>query len=133
MTNTEWKKFFEIGARILGHGAHLAHLSTTWCAWTIFPALKGASDLNYWYSGLPNIEDLAETHIKDSPSVWGQPFPYDQLAHIIIPRAFCWDVIIDKKYQSGVKQQNIDQLSDALKVEQIPHRKIDYLLEIKLF
>ena len=55
------------------------------CAWTLFDRLS--SDLHYWTCGLPALNDVGDTHIKDS-GVWGQPFLYSSLAHIVVPRHF---------------------------------------------
>ncbi|MEN9491817.1 MAG: hypothetical protein RJA63_2266 [Pseudomonadota bacterium] len=62
-----------------------------------------------------------------------QPFQYSDLAHLIIPAQFYWERVIDSEFQSGTKQQDIDQLSKELTQYGLPHRKTNLVLEIKLY
>jgi hypothetical protein len=87
--------------------------------------------MHYWTGGLPAEEDLDETGTKDS-GVWGQPFLYRQLAHIVIPREFFWE-IIRPDYTNGTKTQDIARLSQELTRISIPHRLTELVLEIKLY
>lgn len=42
MTDSQWKTFFELCAKVLGPGSwHDAAQSTSWCAWTLFDRLDG--------------------------------------------------------------------------------------------
>jgi hypothetical protein len=130
MTDAEWFSFFRLCTLILGRGSWTTCRSQTWCAWTTFSSLE--DELNYWKRGLPNLEDIAETHIKDN-GVWGQPFLYKDIAHIIIPRTFYWERADEHDFECGTKTQDIDRLSNALTEANIVHRKTDVILEIKLY
>ena len=133
MTDQHWKMFFEACAKVLGSGGHRKPaLSTTWCAWTLFDRLS--SDLHYWTCGLPALKDVDETHINDS-GVWGQPFLYSSLAHVVIPRQFDWEAgdFNDDTHTYGTKTQDLDGLSKLLSSNGVPHRLTDLVLEIKLY
>lgn len=133
MTDQHWKRFFEACANVLGSGGHRnPALSTTWCAWTLFDRLS--SDLHYWTCGLPALTDVGDAHIKDS-GVWGQPFLYSEIAHIVIPRHFDWEAgdFKDDTHTHGTKTQDLDNLSKLLSSIDVPHRLTDLVLEIKLY
>ncbi|CCF97979.1 hypothetical protein B7R78_0006950 [Ralstonia solanacearum] len=130
MDDNAWKTFFTTCADILGVGAPTASQSNTWCSWTTFGRLR--EDAGYWQSGLPNRSDIHDAWIGDG-GVWRQPFPYADLAHIIIPREFYWERISKEGFESGVNLQNIESLSIELREKGIEHRKTDLLLEIKLY
>jgi hypothetical protein len=68
MTDIEWKTFFEVCAITLGTGSYRASESETWCTWTTFQSVN--EDIHYWTSGLPNIDELESTWIKDG-GTWG--------------------------------------------------------------
>jgi hypothetical protein len=78
-----WRTFFSICARVLGPGEMRAAQSQSWCAWTTFERL--ISDSGYWTSGLLAEPELMETYTVDG-GPWGQPFSYQNIAHVIIPR-----------------------------------------------
>lgn len=133
MTDQQWKAFFEACAKVLGSGGHRnPALSTSWCAWTLFDRLS--SDMHYWTCGLPALRDVADSHIKDS-GVWGQPFLYSTLAHIVIPREFDWEAgdFTDGTHTHGTKTQRLDELSKVLVSAGIPHRLTNLVLEVKLY
>lgn len=130
MTNIEWKNFFILCNEILGIGDINPVLSNNWCAWTTFSRLS--NDSGYWTSGLPTLSYIDETHIKDNSS-WKQPFLYQDIAHIIIPKEFFWEKISSNTYENGVKLQNIDLLSKVLDKANLYHNCSSYALDIKLF
>ena len=133
MTDQQWKAFFEACATVLGSDGHpVASFSGTWCAWTLFDRLN--HDLHYWTCGLPALEDVGDTHIRDS-GVWGQPFLYSTLAHIVLPRSFDWESGDFSKgtHAHGTKSQDLDALSKILSSHAIPHRLTNLVLEIKLY
>ena len=136
MNHDMWKVFFETCATILGAGCHNRITSESWCAWTTFDRLT--DDCQYWSGGIPALEDIDETTIKDS-GVWGQPFHYEQLAHIIIPKSFYWEISEKNiendgyKFEQGNKIQNIELLSKSLTEKNIPHRLTNLLLEVKFY
>jgi hypothetical protein len=133
MTDQHWKMFFEACAKVLGSdGYRNPALSATWSAWTVFDRLS--SDLHYWTCGLPALKDVGDTHIKDS-GVWGQPFLYSSLAHMVIPRQFDWEAgdFKDGTHTHGTKTQDLDSLSQVLSSMGVPHRLTDLVLEIKLY
>jgi len=131
MNDEKWIKFFTICAEILGKGDGQARFSDSWCCWTTFDVLE--NDIRYFTRGLPNKEDLTETAVKDSPSAWGEPISYRDIAHILIPRKFYWETPAGPEFQTGYKTQDINKLSQALLEAGIEHRTTDVLLEIKLF
>lgn len=130
MNNEQWEIFFVACAKILGDGKRLAVDSGSWCAWTTFGSLS--TDIHYWSAGLPAQSDINSEFIGDN-GVWGQPFLYRDLAHIIVPKEFFWESNAGGKYENGVKVQNISELSSELERKNIPHRLTDIVLEIKLY
>ena len=130
MTDANWRAFFTICARVLGLGSSCAPKSQSWCAWTTFESLQ--SQLTYWTAGLPSANELTESHTTDG-GTWGQPFSYQDIAHIIIPKMFYWELQEGQVFKNGMQQQDIDALSVELQAAGLPHRKTDLVLEIKLF
>ena len=130
MNNQEWIAFFSTCNKVLGKGESKSHLSQSWCSWTTFARLN--EDAGYWTSGLPNSNELQEEYLKDS-GTWGQPFSYNEIAHIIVPRKFFWEDFSKKSYNSGIKEQDIDALSTELNKINIKHILGKYALEIKLY
>jgi hypothetical protein len=130
MTNDQWHNFFRICAKVLGPGARRAAQSKSWCAWTTFGSLSDS--VHYWAAGLPAEEDLAEVGTADR-GAWGQPFLYKDLAHIIIPREFYWEIVAPGQFENGTRQQDIAALSAALNSAGIRHRLTELVLEIKLY
>jgi hypothetical protein len=130
MTDEAWREFFLICARVLGKGARQAARSDSWCAWTTFRNLEEC--FNYWCAGLPSPEELTPSSVSDG-GTWGQPFAYQEIAHMVIPRRFYWESRTGIAFEHGVKVQNIDLLSEELSRAGIPHRKTPLLLEIKLY
>lgn len=63
---------------------------------------------------------------------WGQPFSYQEIAHVVIPRAFYWETAAGP-FDSGRKTQDIQRLSRELTAAGIPHRLTDLVLEVKLY
>ena len=130
MTNAQWQEFLRTARRILGQGASVSWASKSWCAWTTFQSLS--SEINYWKSGLPNEQDIFESHTADG-GVWGQPFHYEQIAHFIIPTRFYWEKFENQVFTQGYTQQNIGKRSQELTLLEIPHRLTELVLEIKLY
>lgn len=133
MTNQQWKNFFIACNDILGTGHPDPKISDNWCAWTIF----GSIGINYWSGGIPIIDDLRDTHTRDN-GVWSQPFGYEQLAHIILPREFewhnsNWNQSEDVSKLFGFKTQDVDALSERLCELSIEHNISEHCLDIKLF
>jgi len=89
-------------------------------------------DIHYWQAGIPAENELCATYVADG-GTWGQPFTYQDLAHVIVPRSFSWEFGVGTDFQCGTKVQDIDRLSHALSGAGINHRKTDLLLEIKLY
>ena len=124
MSAAQWKRFFQICAEVLGKGNWRIELSNSWCSFTTFRRLS-ESDAGYWTNGLPNSEDIYDSYIGDG-GVWGQPFQYSELAHILIPRTFMTD-------NGKEKSQNLEALAARLSAEKLPFRKTEIVLEIKLY
>lgn len=130
MTNQQWQTFFRICAEVLGAGAHRAAQSESWCAWTTFASLTDS--VHYWTAGLPAEADLSAIGTTDS-GTWGQPFLYQDLAHVIIPREFYWQIVQPGHFENGTRQQDIRALSLELTSAGIEHRLTELILEIKLY
>jgi len=130
MKSHDWEKIFRLSSKTLGVGNPCAKESNTWCSWTTFSRLK--EDAGYWTSGLPNNDDIGESFIKDN-GVWIQPFLYEDIAHLIIPKEFFWEVISKTGYENGVKYQNLEKLSIELHRLRLEHNLSKYCLEFKLF
>jgi hypothetical protein len=114
----------------LGRNPCIAPDKRTWCAWTTFERL--AEDSGYWTAALPLERELLDTGTADGGS-WGQPFRYDQIAHLILPRRYCWEQISYEGFTSGVHTQDVESLSKHLAATGIPHRLTELVLEIKLY
>jgi hypothetical protein len=130
MTNEQWRRFFEIGLKVLGVGASNPYLSESWCVFSTFSSFQYG--VNYYHRGFPGKEDLLEDRTIDG-GTWMQSIHYDDLAHLIVPKQFYWELVLDGKFQSGFKYQDIVTFSRDLEVHDIPHRKTDELLEVKLY
>lgn len=130
MTNEEWKKFFILGRTVLGPGSSSPEVSTSWCAYTSFSAIRNGAQ--YWHLGFPDFEDILDTKLADG-GVWRQVWHYDDLAHVVVPATFYWETEGGPKFTSGQKQQNIHLLSDKLQEAGVAHRLTDLVLEIKLY
>lgn len=130
MTDQQWQAFFKTCSRMVGPGTSNQAHSESWCAWTTFGSLKDS--VHYWSAGLPSEEYIASDHIRDS-GPWGQPFLYRDIAHIILPRQFYWELATDLRFTTGTKHQNLDALSLELHRLNILHRITPLVLEIKLY
>lgn len=130
VSDKDWREFFRICTEWLGQGDQLASKSASWCAWTTYRRIS--EDFGYWACGLPAIDDIGETGIGDG-GVWGQPFNYSELAHMIIPRSFYWEANVDGRFERGLRSQDIDELSSRLAAAGFQHRLTDLILEIKLY
>ena len=130
MQDQQWRDFFAICRDFLGEGSSHASASSTWCSWTTFARLQ--LDAGYWTSGLPNTGDIADSFITDG-GVWGQPFSYRELAHIVVPAKFYWETIEPGAFRNGTRTQDIGKLSALLRSAAVPHRLTDLLIEIKLY
>ena len=127
MSSEKWHAFFVTCAELLGPGDQHG----SWCAFTTFQRL--VDDAGYWTNGLPLKADISPTHIGDC-SVWGQPFAYADLAHIVIPKTFVWERYENGEWTEYVTQtQDIALLSKDLDAKSINHRLTNLVLEIKLY
>jgi hypothetical protein len=130
MQDREWHTFFATAVRVLGAGEVVLADTPSWCAWTTFTRL--AEDSGYWTRGLPRQDDIRSTHIADG-GVWGQSFPFAELAHVIIPREFSWEAQAPVPWKRGTRQQDIATLSSELTRAGIVHRATSLVLEIKCY
>jgi hypothetical protein len=130
MNNKEWKIFLSICRETLGKGAWDSFHSESWCAYTTFSSLENG--IYYWNCGFPDQNYFGDTHILDG-GLWRQSFKYSDLAHIIIPKTFYWEIISENRFESGTKIQDLNMLSKRLIESNILHRKTDLILEIKLY
>jgi len=130
MTDREWHQFFTTAIRVLGAGELRLADTPSWCSWTTFTRLFG--DAGYWTAGLPRGIEVRDTHIADS-GIWGQPFLFSDLAHIVIPREFYWETDARPGWQCGSRAQDIVRLSSELDAAGVPHRTTDKVLEVKVY
>ena len=130
MSDALWREFFIHCSRVLGQGDAQAARSQSWCSWTTFARLR--ADAKYWAAGLPAERELLANGTGDG-GTWSQPFIYQEIAHVIVPRRFTWELILDRSFESGAREQAIDRLSEELTVCGIKHRTTSLVLEIKLF
>lgn len=130
MNAVQWNKFFLAAAEVLGAGHFLPQYSESWCSWTTFGRLR--DDAGYWTRGLPAASEVFETHIGDG-GVWGQPFDFADLAHLIVPREFYWESDPGPEWTCGTKRQDVEGLSQKLMAAGIPHRLTDLVLEVKCY
>ena len=129
----QWRSFFLACIECLKPGDFSRSPSpeSSWCAYTTFTRLE--SDAGYWKSGLPLAQDIGERGINDC-GVWGQPFPFDDIAHVIIPRTIYWEDIRDGRWLGdGHAVQDIGTLSLALSAKGIEHSLTALVLEIKCY
>jgi len=80
----------------------------------------------------PALPDIGERGTNDS-GPWGQPFLYQDLAHVIVPSEFYWQTVAPGQFSNGTKKQDIQELSRQLSAAGISHRLTDLVLEIKLY
>jgi len=130
MTNDQVRTFLVTCAAVLGKGAPQACESVSWCAWTTFTRLS--EDAGYWTSGMPGADELADDAVKDG-GTWGQPFAYRDIAHLIVPRTFYWEKYSNTGFEQGVREQDIDTLSEALARRGVEHRCTPLVLELKRY
>lgn len=130
MNDVEWRMFLSICRRMCGEGAQNAWMSQSWCAFTAFGSFQ--TYCSYWKFGFPGEKDLAEDRVIEG-GVWRQDFHHSHLAHIIIPARFRWEAAHTGKFEEGYRLQDIDRLSSELQRLRLPHRKIDIILELRLY
>jgi hypothetical protein len=135
LTDQQWCSFFIAcvdhlaPANVtLGHQPSQGH---SWCAYTTFTRL--AHDAGYWTHGLPRREDVGSETINDG-GIWGQPIPFSDLAHVIIPRTLLWERYDEERiFRHGQEIQPIDELSNVLTGQGIAHKLSPLVLEIKCY
>jgi len=130
MQSEQWREFFMICHQSLGEGSSHAKESHSWCSWTTFERLQ--RDAGYWTSGLPNAGHITDIGINDG-GVWGQPFLYRDLAHIVVPAQFYWESIESGSFTNGTRTQDIVALAASLRTAGIPHRATSLILELKFY
>ena len=107
-----------------------APIRKTWCSWTTFSRL--ADNAGYWTGELPLEAELLEKCTTDGGN-WGQPFGYDELAHVIIPPTFTEEGRRAGQYTDWDHTQDIEGLSKRLDAAGIAHTLSVHALDIKLF
>ncbi|MBC5763323.1 hypothetical protein [Ramlibacter albus] len=128
----DWKLFFLEAAEQFSSGQNrpVGGAPASWCAWTTFKRLR--EDAGYWTAPLPIAAEVGDLGIRDG-GTWQQPFVYDELAHVIVPRQFHWEQIGPRTFTSETVMQQVEALSARLEKHSIAHRLTDLLLEIKLY
>ncbi|MBS9783616.1 MAG: hypothetical protein KGV46_03585 [Pasteurella sp.] len=129
MQKNNWKEVFTLCNEVLGSGSHSREASVNWCAWTTFSSLE--EGVFYWESGIPSKNEIYENYVGEG--VWKQPFLYEDLAHLIIPRTFYWERVSGTEFRSGYKKQGIEELALAFNTTDISYSLSKYWFEIRLF
>ncbi|EAR09200.1 hypothetical protein [Reinekea blandensis] len=129
MKNLDWIKFFDLCNEVLGVGSYSMWRSENWCSWTTFDRIT--DDAKYWASGLPALGEYNEHGVGDGGN-WGQPFQFDSIAHLIIPKKFEFRDMIEGEFMHKITEQKIDELSALLKGQEIQHYLSDWALELRL-
>lgn len=130
MNEHQWFNFFRICAENLGVGHPSQNLSENWCSWITFDRLN--EDCRYWASGLPSSAEIQPAFIGDG-GIWGQPFSYNSIAHIILPKKFYCESSLNGVSKGGFKCQDVELVSRCLAEKEIPHSVTNLVLEIKLY
>lgn len=125
---TDWRTILNIS--YLHFNDDKYSCKNTWCAWTTFSRMNEKA--GYWSAPLPNADELLEFCTADG-GAWGQPFPYNDLAHIIIPHKFILEFFEDEKFYVREIFQDIEGLSLKLTQEDITHYLSNYALEVKIY
>lgn len=130
MDVAQWHRFFATSVEVLGAGEWHAERSPSWCAWTTFTRLR--EDSGYWTCGLPAAADVLETQIVDG-GVWGQPFLFSDLAHVLVPREFTWETTSGPNWIRRSRHQDLATLARRLGEAGVPHRLTELALEVKCY
>ena len=130
MSDEQVKQFLTICSELLGRGAFQSSESASWCSWTTFSRL--AEDAGYWTAGLPGVDELTDVGVRDG-GTWGQPFLFEDIAHVIVPRQFYWEKTGDSGFVQGTRLQDIDLLSERLTAAGVEHRLTRLVLELKRY
>ena len=102
----------------------------SWCSWTTFTRLS--IDAGYWTAPLPLVHELLEDQTADG-GMWTQPFFYDEIAHIILPKTFTFSKLFDSREKRLEKEQNISGLYRILKEKNLDVSLSEFALDYKLF
>ena len=140
LTAEQWWTFFTIASRHI-RGTLKSEVSQwtepaeefyrkSYCAWTVFERL--GCDTHYWTAELPKETELYEHGVLDGGE-WGQPFRFDEIAHLIVPVEYTEDRYVDQKYTMWCHTQDIVGLSRLLDEANIPHKLHETFLELKLY
>lgn len=127
MTSRQWRRVFELCWRVLGRAGPGEADRATWCAWTTFERL--GYDAGSWLAPLPRPEHILDTGIARA-SAWERPVAYAELARLVVPARFyrapeaAWP-------EAVYVDQDIGALARELAEEGIPHRRDDYVLELR--
>lgn len=128
MPTKNWKLIFT-----LCHQTLVANNSNnakdSYCAWTTFDRLESA--VHYWDGRLPAMADIQDNHIAEG--FWSQPFLYESLAHLIIPKKVFWEKVTKTDYSQGEFLQDVETLAQEFDKHKISYLLSNYWLEIKLF
>ena len=130
MTDEQWLAFFTLARETLGEGSWDLYSSESWCACTCFGNLRCGA--NYFNCGVPPLEDLKPQGLRDG-GLWRHEYRFADLAHVLLPRPFYRERMLDGQFSNGEKTQDVDALAAALTRRGVPHRCTDLLLEIKLY
>ena len=130
MSNQDWYSFFVACSTVLSQKFAADIRVGERCSWATFDSIECGA--HYWSGPLLSEADLLPTYTRDG-GPWRQPFLFESLAHVVIPRFFGIESggAADYAYKSGV--HDLEALSAKLNELGIQHRKTDLMLEIKLY
>lgn len=127
MTSRQWRSVFEACWRVLGKGASGEMPRPSWCAWTTFERL--GHDAGSWLAPLPEPEFILDNGIARG-SAWERPVAYAELARLVVPARF-YRAPGGEWPEAAYVEQDLAALARALSEEDLPHRRDDYVLEVK--
>ena len=90
------------------------------------------SDAGYWQAGIPREGEVLAERLADG-GTWGQPFWYKDLAHLLIPREFFREGVIDGRWEGEPVSQDVELVAARLESNHLPFRLGDYALEVKCY
>lgn len=124
------REFLKLSSRFLRDNSSDEPFYWSWCTWTTFGRLEHQA--GYWSGPLPLEDELDEKFTRDG-GMWTQPFSYEDIAHIIIPRSYSFERLLDDEMIWIDKLQNLTGLSSILSEHEVDHRRTELLIELKLY
>ncbi|GAA6143108.1 hypothetical protein NBRC116584_29260 [Hydrogenophaga sp. 5NK40-0174] len=81
---------------------------------------------------IPLLSELGDEWVSDG-GTWTQPFPYGELAHLIIPHNTVLELWTGNEVRWEAQTQDINRLAEVLKTREIEYVLSELVLELKLY